>query len=145
MPIDTSLDSNRTLSKYSQEDSQISEFPYRKYRTTRSITSSSSSTKHSQDEPPLASDTLIVGKFYILNEIYPSIEHDNLNGTPLAFLAAENLLRNRVDWPKVHYLLSSHHIEIIIDLIILRPSFIKELPKVTKFNLYRPLIKTLSG
>ncbi|CAF5187976.1 unnamed protein product [Rotaria magnacalcarata] len=28
---------------------------------------------------------------------------------------------------------------------MVRPSFIREIPKVTKFNLYRPLIKTVSG
>jgi hypothetical protein len=123
-----------------QDDSQINEFSYRKYRTTRSITSSSS-----RDEPLLAPDTLIIGKLYILNDLYPSVEHENMNGTPLAFLGAEKFLRTRIDWTKVQYPLSSFHIEIIIDLIIARPSFVREIPKVTKFNLYRPLIKTVSG
>ena len=122
-----------------EEDSQISECPY---RTTRSITPSSSTSKTSHDEP---SDTLIIGKLYILNEIYPSIEHENMNKTPLAFLGSEKILRTRIDWNKFQYPLSSHRIEIIIDLIISRPSFIREIPKVTQFNLYRPLIKTVSG
>ncbi|CAF4060502.1 unnamed protein product, partial [Rotaria sp. Silwood2] len=129
----------------SQRDSQINEFLYRKDRTTRSITSSASSPKNSYDEPSLAFDTLIIGKLYILNDIYPSIEYENMNGIPLAFLGAEKLLGTRVDWTKVQYPLSSYHIEIIIDLLIVRPSFIREIPKVTTFNLYRPLIKTVSG
>jgi hypothetical protein len=66
-------------------------------------------------------------------------------GTPLAFLGSEKFLRIRIDWTKVRYPLSSYYIEIIIDLIITRPSFIREIPKVTKFNLYRPLIKIISG
>lgn len=130
----------------SQEDSQISEYSYQKYRTTYSITSSSSSpSKNSRDESSSVPDTLITGRLYILNEIYPSIEYENMNGTPLAFLGAEKLLRIPIDWTKVHYPLSSYHIEIIIDFIIRRPSFIREIPKVTKFNLYRPLIKIISG
>ncbi|CAF0850012.1 unnamed protein product [Rotaria sordida] len=129
----------------SQRDSQIQEFPYRKDRITRSITSSVSTSKNSHDEPSLAFDTLIIGKLYILNDIYPSIETEHMNGIPLAFLGAEKLLRTRIDWSKVQYPLSSNHIEIIIDLLIVRPSFIREIPKVTTFNLYRPLIKTVSG
>jgi hypothetical protein len=125
-----------------EEDSQISEFPY---GTTRSITPSSSTSKKSREEPPIAPDTLIIGKLYILNELYPSIEHENMNKTPLAFLGAEKLLRIRIDWNKRRYPLSSYYIEIIIDLINARRSFIREIPKVTQFNLYRPLIKTLSG
>lgn len=123
----------------------MNEFPYRKYRTTRSIASSSSTTKNSRDEPLLAPDTLIIGKLYILNDLYPSIDHENMNGTPIAFLGAEKFLRIPIDWTNVQYPLSSYHIEIIIDLIIVRSSFIREIPKVTKFNLYRPLIKTVSG
>ncbi|CAF1511950.1 unnamed protein product [Adineta steineri] len=128
-----------------QEDLQINEFPYQKYRTTHSITSSSSISKNSRDEPLLAPDTLIIGKLYILNESYPSIDHENMNGTPLAFLGAEKFSRIPIDWTKVQYPLSSYYIEIILDLILVRPSFIQEIPKVTKFNLYRPLIKTITG
>jgi hypothetical protein len=127
------------------EDSHFSEYSYQKYRTTHSITSSPSQSKTSRDEPPLAPDTLIIGRLYILNEIYPSIESKDLNETPLAFLGSEKLLRIRIDWAKVRYPLSSYHIEIIIDLIIAQPSFIREIPKVTQFNLYRPLIQIIPG
>jgi len=53
--------------------------------------------KNSRVEPPLASDILIIGKLYILNEIYPSIEYENMNGTPLAFLGFEKFLRIHID------------------------------------------------
>ncbi|CAF1143576.1 unnamed protein product [Adineta ricciae] len=128
-----------------QEDVQLSEISSRKYRTTRSITSSSSTSKNSRDEPLLAPDTLIVGNLYLLNELYPSIDHEQMNGAPLAFLGAEKLLRTRIDWRKVQYLLSAYHIELIIDLILSRPSFIREIPKVINFSLYRSLIRTVSG
>lgn len=127
------------------EDSYFSEYSYRRYRTTHSITSSSSPSITSRDEPPLAPDTLTIGRLYILNQIYPSIESEDLHETPLAFLGSEKLLRIRIDWTRVPYPLSSYHIEIMIDLIIARPSFIREIPKVTQFNLYRPLIQIISG
>lgn len=128
-----------------QEDVQLSEISSRKYRTTRSITSSSSTSKNSRDEPLLAPDTLIIGNLYLLNELYPSIDHEQMNEAPLVFLGAEKLLRTRIDWRKVQYPLSAYHIELIIDLILSRPSFIREIPKVTNFSLYRSLTKTVSG
>jgi hypothetical protein len=108
--------------------------------------SSSSPSKMSHDELLLTPDTLTrIGRLYILNEIYPSIELQDLNETPLAFLGSEKFLRIRIDWTKVRYPLSSYYIEIIIDLILTRPSFIREIPKVTQFNLYRPLIQIIPG
>lgn len=107
--------------------------------------SPSSPSKDSHDEPPLTPDTLLIGRIYLLNEIYPSLESTNLNGTPLAFLGSEKFLHVRIDWTKVRYPLSPHYIEIILDLILTRPSFIREIPKVTQLNIYRPLIKTISG
>ena len=127
------------------EDSHFSESSSRKRRITHSITSSSSPSKNSHHEPPFTPDTLRIGRVYILNEIYPSIESENLNQTPLAFLGSEKLLHLRIDWNKVRYPLSAYFIEIIIDLILTRPSFIREIPKVTQFNLYRPLVRSISG
>lgn len=128
-----------------QDDSHFSDSSYRKHRITHSIISSSSPSKNSHDEPPLTPDPLRIEKVYIINEIYPSIESEYLNQTPLAFLGSEKFLHLRIDWNKVRYPLSAYLIEIIIDLILTRPSFIREIPKVTQFNLYRPLIRTISG
>ncbi|CAF3345233.1 unnamed protein product [Rotaria socialis] len=142
--VNTSVDLEQiVVDSQFQHDSQINELQSRK---AHSITSSASTSKNSHnDESSLASHTSIIGRLYILNEIYPSIEYENMNGIPLVFLGAEKLLRTRIDWNKVHYPLSSYHIEIIIDLLMVRPSFIREIPKVTNFSLYRPLIKTVSG
>ena len=128
-----------------QDDSHPSESSYGKYRTNQSITSSSSPSTNSHDEPPLTPDTLLIGRVYLIDEIYPSLESENLKETPLAFLGSEKFLHIRIDWSKVRYPLSSHYVEIIIDLILTRPSFIREIPKVTQLNIYRPLIQTLSG
>lgn len=132
------------LSHDFQDDSQLSEYSsQRKHGTNYSITLSSSlssPSKVSHDEP-----SLTIERLYILDAIYPSIDYMNVDGTPLAFLGSEKFFRKSIDWTQVQYPLSSTHIEIIIDLIIKRPTFIREIPKVTKFNIYRPLIKTISG
>jgi hypothetical protein len=124
----------------SHDDSQSNDFSFRKYRSTRSIAS-----KNSDDEPPRTSGTRTSGKFIILDETYPSVEHEHLHGSPLSFLGAERFLRARPDWTRVRYPLSAYHAEMIIDLLLARPSFVREIPKVTHFNLYRSLVKTVRG
>ena len=124
----------------SHDDSQSNDHSFRKYRSTRSIAS-----KSSDDEPPHSSGTRTSGKLIILDDTYPSVEHENLHGSPLSFLGAERFLRARPDWTRVRYPLSAHHAEMIIDLLLARPSFVREIPRVTRFNLYRSLVKTVRG
>ena len=121
------------------DDSQISDISHRSYRTRHSLISSSSVPTSSPDE------ALVRGRFFILSDSYPSSEHEDVNGIPLAFLGAEKLVRIRVDWRNVHYPLSAYHTEIIIDLFLTRPFLVREIPKVHNFSLYRPLTKTLRG
>ena len=49
-----------------QEDVQLSEILSQKYRTTRSITSSSSASKNSRDEPLLAPDIFSMSSIHRL-------------------------------------------------------------------------------
>ena len=93
----------------------------------------------------LPDEPLVRGRFFILNDSYPSSEHNDVNGIPLAFLGAEKLVRIRIDWRSVHYPLSAYHTEMIIDLFLTRPLLVREIPKVHNFSLYRPLTETLRG
>ena len=124
----------------SHDDAQSYDFSFRKYRSTRSIAS-----KNSDDEPPRTSGTRTDGQFIILDDNFPSVEHEHLHGSPLSFLGAERFLRARPDWTRVRYPLSASHAEMLIDLLLARPSFVREIPKVTRFDLYRSLVKTVRG
>ena len=118
------------------DDSQTSDFSH---LTRHSLTSSSSVPAHSPEE------TFLRGKLLILNDIYPSSEHEEVNGIPLALLGAEKRMRIRLDWRRVRYPLSAYHTEIIIDLFLARPALVREIPTVHNFSLYRPLTRTVRG
>ena len=137
-----SIHSNSTNQDHSQISSQPS---HRSHYPIRSATPSSSTSKSSQDELLSPLNTSILGELYLLEDVYPSMEHKDLQKIPLIFLGAEKFIRIRLDWSKVHYPLSAHQIEPIIDLNQLRPSFVREIPRISQLNLYRSLTRTIRG
>ena len=65
---------------------------------------------------------------------------------PLVFLGSEYFLRKSIDFQQMNYPLStSEHLEPLVDLLLNRPQFLREIPQLETLSTYRFLPKTISG